>query len=243
MQIQQVERLQVERMREFHEVNRLSMDQPRDEVPQVGLLRAKNCTGKFETALDLLDMLTAQLERGENYADADEALKGLFGPKPTRRGSMILDYFHRLKQGEEFLPPDESDEPSEAEADGNSHPGHERRVSIRAALIQWLLEKRHAVSEEYEIFLREHMEVSPAVRDACLAPSDARWTWILRLDNYLDRQIERKLRMLLRLQALRLKAVAGRRPAERRRRTCLNTHEKKILKTSKRTHQLIENKG
>jgi hypothetical protein len=158
VQIQQVERLPVERRREFHEVNHLSTDQPRDEVPQVGLLRAKNFTGKFETALDLLDMLTAQPKRGRNYADADEASKGLFGPKPTWRGSMILDYFHRLKQGEVFLPPDASDEPSEAEADGNSHPDRERRVSIRAALIQWLLEERHVVSEEYEIFLRGHAD-------------------------------------------------------------------------------------
>ena len=39
------------------------------------------------------------------------------------------------------------------------------------------------LAEELELFLRGHVEASEAARDACPAPTDQRWTWILRQDN------------------------------------------------------------
>jgi len=235
VQIQQVDRLQVQRLREFHEINRLSSDQSRDELAQVGLLHGKNCKGKFQGILDVLDMLIAQVERGKGYEDAEGGLQGIYGPKPTLRGSLILKYLRLLNEGQEYSE-DESPGPGGAEPLGNAGANRERGFPIRAALVQWLVEERQEVAEEYELFLREHVEISPAARDACLAPTDVRWTWILRMDNYLDRQIERKMRMLLKLQSLCMKPIAGRRCAERKRQTCPNAQEKKILKTQKRSH-------
>jgi hypothetical protein len=212
VQIQQVERLEVERQREFHEMNRNSYDQPGEQLSVIGLLRAKNCKGKFDDILLFLDVLMAQIKQGEILPKAEDFLEMMYGVVPTARGSMILSHLRQLrqrpKQPDQGTPAVEGGTPgSNAPADGESE------SSIRSALMQLLREERKQVAQEYELFLREHREISPAARDACLAPTDARWTWILRLDNYLDRQIERKVRMLLRLQSLRVKSTAGSRSA------------------------------
>lgn len=88
---------------------------------------------------------------------------------------------------------------------------------------------------EYELFLREHVEVSEAARDACLAPTDPRWTWILRQDNYLDRQLERKTRLLLMLQELRRKREAASRSASP------PFGAVPSMKMKNRSHQVVEN--
>jgi hypothetical protein len=286
VQVREVERLMVARQRELHDVERLTMDQPAEEAHETGLLRAKDCRGKFEMALDLLDTVVARLERNRGWEECELSLKGLYGPKPTLRGAMVLDFFRRLREGEEELPneydegageteslraargdlekyadeeeaepglaadadapggdfpgqefeastgepgaaPDQGaqkeDRPSgggdtssqehEASAGSDHGPGPSRTFSVRAALVMYLLEERKEMTEEYELFLREHAEVSDAARDACLAPTDPRWTWILRMDNYLDRQLERKLRLLEMLQEQRRKREAASRAA------------------------------
>jgi hypothetical protein len=207
VQIQQVERLQVERQREFHEINRVSSAQSRDELALVGLLRAKDCKGKFEDILTFLDVLMAHIKRAENLEKAEDFLEVMYGVQPTLRGSMILSHLRCLRQRPE-QPNQGTPAPEGATPCGNARAGGESESSVRSALMHLLKEERKQVAEEYELFLREHREISPAARDACLAPTDARWTWILRLDNYLDRQIERKVRMLLRLQSLRVKSTA-----------------------------------
>jgi len=292
VQVREVERLMVARQRELHDVERLTMDQPAEEAHETGLLRAKDCRGKFEMALDLLDTVVARLERNWGWEECEQSLKGLYGPKPTLRGAMVLDFFRRLREGEEELPNEydegageteslraargdlenyadeeeaepgpgaeadasEGDLPGQefeasmgepgaaadegAEEDGGSGedsdhaggdlpgpsveasgddagrgPGPSRTFSVRAALVMYLLEERKEMTGEYELFLREHAEVSDAARDACLAPTDPRWTWILRMDNYLDRQLERKLRLLDMLQEQRRKREAASRAA------------------------------
>jgi hypothetical protein len=207
VQIQQLERLEVERRREFHEINRPSSDQSREELAVVGLLHAKNCKGKFEDIVTFLDVLMAHIKRGENLEKAEDFLELMYGVQPSLRGSMILSHLRRLRQRPE-QPDQGTPAPEGASPWGNAGAGGESESSLRSALMHLLREERKQVAGEYELFLREHREISPAARDACLAPSDARWTWILRLDNYLDRQIERKLRMLLRLQSLRVKSAA-----------------------------------
>jgi hypothetical protein len=207
VQVQQVERLEVDRLRQLREINRLSSDQSREELAVVGLLHARNCKGKFEDIITFLDVLMAHIKRGEYLEKAEVFLEAMYGVQPSLRGSLILSHLRRLRQRPE-QPDQGTPRPEGASTSGNPGAGGESESSLRSALLHLLREERKQVAGEYELFLREHREISPAARDACLAPSDARWTWILRLDNNLDRQIERKLRMLLRLQNLRVKSAA-----------------------------------
>ncbi len=286
VQVREVERLTVARERELHDVERLTMDQTAEEAHETGLRRAKDCRGKFEMALDTLDTVVARLERHRGWEECEQVMRGFYGPRPTLRGAMVLEFFQRLREGEEELPndddagavetvagraaredleqyveeeeaaaageeasgreesppglpevaeeadraarvadiPGQAVEASELEEDAATTspgeeagsegpaelgPGPSRTFSVRAALVQYLLEEHREIAREYELFLREHVEISEAARDACLAPTDQRWTWILRQDNYLDRQLERKIRLLDMLQERRRKRDAA----------------------------------
>jgi len=61
-------------------------------------------------------------------------------------------------------------------------------------------EELAAVGREYEIFLHEHVENTRSARMAATAPSQAQWAIIIRQQNSLDRQLERKIRLLMELQ-------------------------------------------
>jgi len=64
-------------------------------------------------------------------------------------------------------------------------------------------EERVAILEEYELFLREHVENTRAGRIAAMAPSHAQWAAIIRQQNALHRQLERKIRLLEEMQERR----------------------------------------
>ncbi|MGH7870313.1 MAG: hypothetical protein ACREP9_22385 [Candidatus Dormibacteraceae bacterium] len=71
------------------------------------------------------------------------------------------------------------------------------------------------ISQQYQLFIREHVEITPTMREECLAPT-AEQRWLMRQMNSTDRQIERKTRLLLEVQDRR-----GR-PAKARRRKWLS---------------------
>jgi len=192
VQLRDVERLQFERLRELHEVNRQALEE--NEVREVGLLRAKNCEEKFEEARDLLELLIARVERRNGCRDEDveTALWALYGKNPTWRGGTVQSLFQELREAEQTTPVVGSipgEWPVEAPPES---PG----FSVHAYLLQLLLAEVWDLTAEHKLYLREHVEISPATRDS-------RWTWMLRMDNSLDRQIERKLNTLLKVQSLR----------------------------------------
>jgi hypothetical protein len=59
-------------------------------------------------------------------------------------------------------------------------------------LIEW--------THKYQTFMRRYIEVSPARRDLCFAPTEAKWKLILRQEASIDRQMERKTRLLWEMQ-------------------------------------------
>ena len=66
-----------------------------------------------------------------------------------------------------------------------------------------LLEESRDVVEEYQLYLEEHVQISRAQRDAALAPTPSEWHVMIRHENALNRQIERKLELLDRIQKRR----------------------------------------
>lgn len=257
-QVCEVERLNLARQRARHQAERLSDDQPEEEARERGLRRAPDSRGKFQTALGSLDWLIGCLERHQGWREGNHALYDLYGQEPTARGGMILNTFWALSAADSRRQAEQasSSEPKaqQGEASGPSQgaetsqqaveaskaattPGPEAAEAwaLRAELLNLLREERQEVGEEYALFRREHAEVSPAAADACLAPTDQRWTWILRLDSYLDRQIERKIRLLDMLQE------------KRRKRECsLETGQTAqppplTMKMQTQTHQTVEN--
>ena len=267
VQAREVERLKVARQRELHDVERLGVEQSAEETEEVGLLRARNSRGKFQIVLEKLDWLMARLERHQGWEGWTSPLEDLYGQKPTVRGVMIWNLSDRLRwappaPGKGPGAGDSSGQGGQAsgkapgaaggEKSGPSHGADAGQQAVeasppgspplpacwmRAELLNLLLEERQEVVEEYRLFRREHEEVSEAARDACLAPTDLRWTWILRQDNYLDRQLERKIRLLDMLQEKRRKRDAAPEAAP------TPAPAPSYTKMQNRSHQTVENTG
>jgi hypothetical protein len=106
--------------------------------------------------------------------------------------------------------PLEASTPSEAGQDarlqiqdsglGAEQDGAEERKEegLYAGLKMALAEEMRDVLEEYQLYLAEHVDRSRAARDACLAPcEDGEWRLLLRWESLVERQMERKIRLLL----------------------------------------------
>lgn len=220
VQLRDLERLQFERLRELHEVESQRLDE--NEVREVGLLRARNCAEKFADARSILELLIARVERGTADVHVETALRALYGKDPTWRGATIRSLFEDLRE----TPQAETVEGSEDDVTPGQGPPASHPAALRAGLLEQLLAEAREVTAEHELFLLEHVEISPATRDARLAPTDQRWTWMLRLDNSLDHQIERKVRILLKLQSSRTKGPSSSKRTSLRRR-CSDKRKKR----------------
>ena len=151
----------------------LSFD--RAAVAEKGLINMPDCPGKFRQIRDKLKLLLEQVNRKEFEVDVSNILLLLYGNQPSLRGNLLCTYFDR------FLtqPPDEVQ--------------HEQlRLAVIDELIEW--------GQKYATFMRRYIEVSPARRDLCFVPTEARWKLILRQEAGIDRQIERKTRLLWEMQ-------------------------------------------
>ena len=151
----------------------LSFD--RAAVAEKGLINMPDCPGKFRQIRDKLKLLLEQVNRKEFEVDVSNILMLLYGNQPSLRGNLLCTYFDR------FLtqPPDEVQ--------------HEQlRLAVIDELIEW--------GQKYATFMRRYIEVSPARRDLCFAPTEAKWKLILRQEAGIDRQIERKTRLLWEMQ-------------------------------------------
>lgn len=209
VQLRDVERLKIEHAEALAQANRGPVAESRQQIAEIGLRRAADCPAKFEQIHNVLDVLVARLERRDYDPDVKSLLRLLYGENPTLRGALIHSLFEALVNQDYSLGADEEED------DGEPWPGLDQlsptapadppdldpgEVRLRAALMVALQEEIREVLEEQEAYLSRFEEISPAAKLARLAPTDRRWTWLLRMDNMLDRQIERKLNTLARVR-------------------------------------------
>jgi len=153
------------------------------EVREKGLRRFLDSPGKFEQVLGLLTSLLAMIDKNEFGYEMREALIALYGSDFTLRG-VELDKFRyalsKMPEGEAF-------------------------EKAKRDMTAWVGEELADVGREYELFLHEHVANTRAARMAATAPSHAQWAAIIRQQNSLNRQLERKIRLLMELQRERKK--------------------------------------
>ena len=189
LQLRNLELLELDRHRQALEVGRESADVSQEEVLKSGLRRLPKSPAKFGEILSYLDTLAA-LVAGQNFAqDIKPAIAMLYGETPTLRGAQIANIYKEL--GEKGVETEEQ---------------REMAASLKLAIA----EETRDVLEEYALFLQEHVDISPALRDAALAPVHPQWISIVRQEYTLERLIERKLKLLTQIQANRkLEELAG----------------------------------
>ena len=71
---------------------------------------------------------------------------------------------------------------------------------LRLDLMRDLLDERRLVDDAYQHFLKLYVTVTPSQWNACLAPNDEEWHALRLQEAALDRQIERKTRLLMEMR-------------------------------------------
>jgi hypothetical protein len=164
-----------ERRRQYRQVGQDGTTMSQAEMLEKGLRVTLDAPGKFEKVLEMLGMLEDMTERNEFSDDMHRLLLALYGQQPTVRGAGLLNGFVKLRklrqEGQDF---------------GTTKTVFEMEV----------VQETQEVLGEYELFLHEHVENTRAARIAAAAPSHAQWAAIIRQQNALHRQMERKIRLL-----------------------------------------------
>lgn len=206
-----LEQLEQERHRQMLQIGRDTSNNLQAEVLKTGLRGAKPSPAKFREMLSYLELLLHSVERKDFTQDPEPLLRLLYGEQRTLRGAQIASLFDRFRQPggiaseEELL---EAQHEARAEEDGREEPAPEDQDLLQGLRVA-LLEESRDVTEEYEMFLREHVKISRSLRHATLAPTASSWNLMIRYENALNRQIERKLRLLAQIQARRTKPRRG----------------------------------
>ena len=178
VQVSNLHHHDLERRKLSIQVGTVNSDAVELEVREKGLRRFLDSPGKFEQVLGLLTSLIAMIDKNEFGYGMREALIALYGSDFTLRGVKLDEFRYALAK----MPPGEALEKAKNDMTG------------------WVAEEIADVGREYELYLHEHVENTRAARMAATAPSQAQWAIIIRQQNSLDRQLERKIRLLMELQ-------------------------------------------
>jgi hypothetical protein len=186
----------------------------------VGLRRVQDSRAKFRDLLNLLEVLEHQVEQRDFSLDATLLFRRLWGVTPTARGAQIIACYKQLAGhgGAKHAPHGQTAADAEGDDDGEAaspapHAGPltpeeqnaaEDEATTYRVLKTALAEEKREVLEEYQLFRSESSPASRAALDACLAPAaDGEWRLLLRWESAIDQQIERKLKLYMRLHESR----------------------------------------
>jgi hypothetical protein len=152
-----------------------SYNAPQAQVLEAGMRGAPDSPAKFSDATGCLERLQACVKSGD-FSDETE-LTALYGKQPTLRGAGIINAFRALASN-----PEDRDE--------------------AASLRLMILEEMRDVAAEGQHYYQEHVHISRAMRLECLAPAaDREYLQLHRQAAVVERQLERKINLLLKLRA------------------------------------------
>ena len=147
----------------------------RAEVVEKGMINMPDCPAKFEQMIISLKVLLERVENKEFEEDATQTLVLLYGQQPSLRANAIRHRFQTFLTQK----PDKTDYQL-------------LRDDLIQEQMQWNL--------QYQFYLRRKVEISPAKRNRCFAPTEKVWPLLMRQEAYVDRQLERKTRLLWAMQ-------------------------------------------
>ncbi|MGH9430042.1 MAG: hypothetical protein ACRD3T_00705 [Terriglobia bacterium] len=175
-----MQQLELERQRHSLQVSQqMSADIP-GVLLKTGLLWARDSATKFQKILEWLESLKDAMEAGE-FSGVETLMGWIYGGNLTLRGAAIKARFEELAQ-------------STPQA-GNASDRPASWFTLRRQLLAEICN----VTQQYQLYLREHVELTPTMREECLVPTlDQRW--LMRQMNLVDRQIHSKTRLLLEMR-------------------------------------------
>ncbi|MGH9433647.1 MAG: hypothetical protein ACRD3T_19125 [Terriglobia bacterium] len=172
-----VQQLEIARQRRSLEISQKITAELHPAALSVGVIWEEDSAAKFQRLLEWLDRLKDCAEAGV-WKGAETFIGWVYGAAPTLRGALIKGLFAGLA-----ATPETAANPAD-----------------QSLLRRELLAEISNVTQQYQLYLRQHVDVTPTMRAECLVPT-ADQRWLTRELNRLDRQIERKTVLLRREQS------------------------------------------
>ena len=179
VQVSNLHQYDLERRKQMIQVGHAASEATEYDVREHGLRRSLSSPGQFEQVLTLLGSLLAMIDLNEFGYRMKEAMRTLYGTEHTLRGAEMDTLRSKLSHTK---PEDETFQPA------------------KKAMSALVAKEALTVEQQYEVFLQEHVSSTRVARIAATAPSHAQWAAIIRQQNSLQRQMERKIRLLMELQ-------------------------------------------
>jgi hypothetical protein len=183
--------------RRQQEMARVTFDASRHEMLDVELSESTDRGVGLRKILSYLELVREEIKqrtfRPHQYSKLEPLYRGMMG---WRQG-MIFSLLHRFS--DPLFVPDEREHKVYAEylrESGYQPPGEPEYQE----LLRLLEEEIASVREEFAYAEKTNEERAAIERDACLAPEGETWSMMLRQEAALDRSIDRKVRILLRLR-------------------------------------------
>ena len=185
--------------RRRQEMARVTFDASQHEMLDVGLSESTDRGVTLRRTLSFLELVREEVKqrtfRPRQYAVLESLYKGTTG----WRQALIFGLLHRFGDPMylEAQQADEEEQQSLREIGfGYEPPGEPERQE----LLRLLEEEIASVREEFAYAEKANEERVAIERDDCLAPEGETWRVMLRQEAALDRSIDRKVRILLRLR-------------------------------------------
>jgi hypothetical protein len=173
-----IQKLEIERERESLQVSqKISVEIPTAQLSAGLLWYSDDSPTKFQKLLEWLEVLRGYVEAAD-YAAAHGVVGWIYGPIPTVRGALIKTLFCSL-----------------AEAGAKAARDEAKISSLRLELLR----ETANIQAQYQLYLREHTELTPTMHEECLAPTPEQRALGSQI-SVVDRQTDQKIRLLLALQ-------------------------------------------
>jgi hypothetical protein len=173
-----IQKLEIKRERESLTVSQKISSQIPAAQLTIGLVWHQDETPtKYQKLLDWLETLQGCIEV-KDYDTAGAVVGWIYGTVPTVRGAHIRSMFQSLAKAGPNGPSDDSLVPM-----------------LRVELLREISN----VTSMYDLYLREHTDLTPTMRDECFAPNSKQRALVSQL-SLIDRRIDQKIRLLLTLQ-------------------------------------------
>ncbi|MGD0011201.1 MAG: hypothetical protein ABSE93_22015, partial [Terriglobia bacterium] len=186
--------------RRQQEMARVTFDASQHEILDVDLPDSTDRGVALRKTLCYLELVREEINqrtfRERQYAVLESLYRGMMGWRP----GLIFSLLHRFSDPMHLREQQEEDEEYRQfllkEGADCVPPGEPERQE----LLRLLEEEIASVGEEFDYAEKANEERAAIERDACLAPEGETWSMMLRQEGALDRSIDRKVRILLRLR-------------------------------------------
>jgi hypothetical protein len=183
--------------RRRQEMARVTFDASQHEILDANLSGSTDRGVGLRRTLSFLEIIRDQIKqrtfRQRQYSELESLYQGVTG----WRQALIFGLMHRFS--DPLFVPDEREHKEYAEylrGTGYQPPGEPEYQE----LLRLLDEEIASVREEFEYAEKANEERVAIEREACLAPEGETWSMLLRQEGALDRSIDRKVRILMRLR-------------------------------------------